>query len=115
MSDHSELFENIRKFIADNRTLLGAGASVELAGLDIHVKNLCEQVLSLPPEDSAQYAELLQELFNELNILSEDLLTKRDALAHEIRYLSSHKKANVAYKVADSKDATNVVEDEEGK
>jgi hypothetical protein len=40
------------------------------------------------------------------------LLIKKDALAHEIRYLSSHKKASVAYKTADAKgDLDDTTED----
>jgi|GEM_PF-1725646 len=103
-SDTKELFENIAKFMANNRSLLSKGAEVEIAGLDLQIQQLCAQVLELSAEESAKYADLLQTLFDDLTELGKDLEAGREALAHEIRYLSSHKKANVAYKTADATD-----------
>lgn len=97
-----DLFKNIELFVADSRALLGQGATVELAGLDEQVQNLCNQVLKLSQDDRLEYADLLQKLLGELTLLGEDMLKQKDAVANEIRYLSSHKKASVAYKVADA-------------
>lgn len=104
MNNSQELFEDIKNFVTDSRSLLGGGAVVELAGLDKQVQKLCAQVLELSPETREKYADLLQELLNELTSLGGDLVTQRDALQHEIRYLSSHKKANIAYKTVDASD-----------
>lgn len=103
MSEHQELFENISKFVSDSRTLLDKGAMVEMAGLDRQVQDLCARVLQLSDIEREKYADSLQGLLSELTILGKDLTEKREALAHEIRYLSSHKKASVAYKTADAK------------
>lgn len=99
-----DLFKHIETFVVDSRILLGQGASVELAGLDEKVQVLCNQVLQLSQDDRVEYAELLQKLLEELTLLGEDMLKQKDAIANEIRYLSSHKKASVAYKVADATD-----------
>ena len=103
MSAEKDLFENVTKFVEDSKTLLASGAEVEMAGLDKQVQNLCLQILGLSQDDRLKYADSLQFLLNELKSLGEDLVTQREALAHEIRYLSSHKKASVAYKTADAK------------
>ena len=102
MSNPESLFEDIKNFVTDSRSLLGDGAVVELAGLDNEVEKLCTLVLELSTETREKYADYLQELLTELTALGEDLVTKRDALQHEIRYLSSHKKANIAYKTVDA-------------
>lgn len=103
MSIQQELFGDVAKFVKNSRALLSEGADLELGGLDIQVQNLCAMVLQLSPEERNKHAGLLQELLCELKILGDDLLIRKEALAHEIRYLSSHKKASVAYKTADAK------------
>lgn len=103
MTEHQELFENISKFVSDSRTLFSSEAGVEMGGLDTQVQNLCSQILLLPENERGQYADLLQKLFAELTMLGDELLKKKELLLHEIRYLSSHKQASVAYKIADAK------------
>lgn len=98
------LFDEIARFVADSRSLLGEGAMMELAGLDERVRLLCEQVLTLSDDERAHYADLLADILGSLKTLGEDMKTQQDALVHEIRYLSSHKKANQAYKTADATD-----------
>lgn len=106
-----ELFDNIAKFVEDSRFLLKEGATAELAGMDKHVQKLCEAVLQVPASERDKYAELLQTLMDELVALEGELVTKRDALVHEISYLSSHKKANVAYKTVDASDRNSTKSD----
>jgi len=101
--EHEELFKNIAQFVLDSKNLLDKNAMVEMAGLDNQVQNLCAQVLELSDADKVKYAGSLQWLLNELNTLGKELTIKREAIANEIRYLSSHKKASVAYKTADAK------------
>ena len=103
MSIHQDLFNDIAKFIEDSRVLLAEGVELELDGLDRQVQTLCAKVLLLSPLEREKYADLLQELLGELKILGDDLLLRKEALTHEIRFLSSHKMANLAYKSADSK------------
>jgi hypothetical protein len=85
---------------------------VEMAGLDKQVQKLCAQVMELSEEDKIKYAGSLQWLLNELNVLGKELTIKREAIANEIRYLSSHKKASVAYKTADAK--AELIDSKEG-
>jgi len=105
--DTKELFENIKKFVDDSRNLLKQGANAEMAGMDKQVQELCAGVLQVSDDEREKYADLLQSLMDDLTALESDLVTKREALAHEIRYLSSHKKANVAYKTSDAVDGKN--------
>lgn len=103
MSNHQELFENIAKFISNSRNLLEQDAMVEMAGLDNQVQELCEKILNLSGEEQTKYADSLQHLLNELTLLGNDLTSKREEIASEMRDISNHKKANVAYKTADAK------------
>lgn len=103
MSEQQELFKNIAQFVADSKVLIDKGAMVEMAGMDKQVQMLCEKVMELSGEDRIKYADSLKGLMNELSILGKDLTIQRESLANEIRYLSSHKKASVAYKTADAK------------
>lgn len=106
------LFENVSKFVEDSRNLIANGSSIEMAGIDRQVQSLCSHILQLSVEEREKYADLLQTLLTELQALSEDLIKQREAMVHEIRYLSSHKKANIAYKTADGK--APLPADEEG-
>ncbi|MEZ5691550.1 MAG: hypothetical protein R3D71_07790 [Rickettsiales bacterium] len=99
----NNLFDEIKNFISDNRNLLAEGSTVKLAGMDKKVHSLCEQVLELSESDRQEYGELLDELLNDLKELSKDMTIQREAMANEIRYLSSHKQANIAYKNVDTK------------
>lgn len=111
--DTKELFENIAKFVDDSRNLLTQGANAELSGMDKKVQELCAGVLQVSDDEREKYADLLQSLMDDLTALESDLVTKREALAHEIRYLSSHKKANTAYKISDAVDGKNKKDDAE--
>ncbi len=93
-----ELFEDISRFIADGQKLLEQGALVELAGLDKHIQTLCDEVTRLSREDRIKYGERMQQLLNELQTLGDTMVKMRDTLAADIKALSSHKKANVAYR-----------------
>jgi hypothetical protein len=113
MTEKAEtLFKEIAQFVADSRHLLGEGATIELAGLDVRVRDLCEKVLTLSEEDRARYTHLLDGLLAELKQLGDDLKLQQEAVVNEIRYLSSHKKANIAYKTADATDGFKKNEDE---
>ena len=107
MNEQQELFDDIKKFVDDSRVLLAKGVEVEMAGLDRKVQNLCNRVMQLSDDERAKYVDILQTLLGELNQLGHDLAVQREAVLHEIRYLSSHKKASVAYKVADAKAPAN--------
>ncbi|MEQ1790628.1 MAG: hypothetical protein ABL857_09320 [Rickettsiales bacterium] len=103
MNTQQDLFDDVARFVKNSRFLLSEGADLELNGLDTQIQNLCDIVLQLSSGEREKYADLLSELLGELKILGDDLLTRKEALANEIRYLSSHKKASVAYKIADAK------------
>lgn len=99
-----QLFTDISQFVVESRELLKSGAMMELAGLDQRIAALCEQVLKLSQEDRLHYADKLQKLLAELKALGEEMVAQRDHMAEEIKAISAHKKANVAYKVSDSRD-----------
>ena len=98
------LFEDITQFVSQSKALLEQGAMLELNDLDEHVRLLCEQVLALTQEDRLRYADKLQVLLQDLKNLGTELAEKRDAVVTEIRSISNHHKANVAYKMADATD-----------
>jgi len=93
------LFNEISQFIAQSRRLLEAGAMMELVGLDKQVQILCDSVLKLSQGDRALYADRLQQLFDDLKNLGDEMAMQRDKLADEIRGVPSFQKAAVAYRV----------------
>jgi hypothetical protein len=99
-----KLFNDISQFVSESRAMLEQGALMELAGLDEHVKTLCDAVLHLSQSDRMIYADRLQQLLIELKELGEAMAKQRDAMAEEIRDLSSHQKASVAYRTAEASD-----------
>lgn len=99
-----KLFGEISEFITESRRLLHDGAVMELAGLDVRVARLCRAVLGLSQEERAFYAERMQVLFDELDVLGMDLGKHRDAVAEKIVALPDRKKAVNAYHTADAVD-----------
>jgi len=98
------LFKEIETFISDSRALLQSGAIVELSGLDERVRIMCEAVLELSQSDRLEHADRLQQLLWGLGDLGETMGHYRDAMAEEIRHLSHHQKANVAYRTTENID-----------
>lgn len=113
MTTTETLFDDIASFVKESQMLLEQGAFVELAGLDEQVKILCDAVLHLTQEDRIRHAGRLQELLGELKALGEALVTQRDRVGDEIQGLSQHKKASVAYRIADSRDGFGPKEEDE--
>lgn len=99
-----KLFDEISRFVSDSRELLDKGAVMELAGLDDHIKSLCEQVLQLKEPDRAAYAKKLEQLFAELTDLGDRLVKARDSVNDQLQQVTTHKKAMDAYRTADSRD-----------
>jgi len=106
------LFDGIMQFIAESRELLESGAVMELAGLDDQVRSLCDAVLQLSQEERVLYADRLQHVLADLQILGEAMVTQRDLVAEEIRSISHHKKAASAYRVAEASDGYKNEEDQ---
>ncbi|MDX1975858.1 MAG: hypothetical protein SFT92_09330 [Rickettsiales bacterium] len=106
MSQYSpdDLLNAIAQFIEESRVHIEQGAYTELSGLEDHVRTLCEAVMTLSQEERDHYSERLKFLFDELTLLGNVLVHKRDELNDQMKELSSHKKANIAYKVADASD-----------
>lgn len=98
------LFKQIEQFIAESRHLLDEGALVELEGLDNQVRHMCQTVLELTPQERAAHADRMQQLLWSLNDLGEAMSHYRDAMAEEIRHLTQHKRANVAYRTSENID-----------
>ena len=98
------IFNEITQFISDSRVLLESGAFVQLAGLDDHVKMLCEALVGLSQDERLQHADRLQQLLWSLNDLEGTMVHYRDAMAEQIRGLNTHQKANVAYRTVESID-----------
>lgn len=103
MNEPQKLFEDISSFIKNSRKSLGNGGNVDMAGMDAQVQNLCSRVLELSPDERIKYADALQELYDGLQALGNDMAAQKVEMAREIRHLSSHKKASVAYRTADAK------------
>ena len=106
-----KLFRDISQFIAESRAMLEAGAIMELAGLDDQVRMLCDAVLQLSQDERILYPDRLQELFNGLKLLGEEMEAQRDKLADEIRGVPQFKKASVAYRIVDASDGYKEEED----
>lgn len=98
------LFEQIEKFIAESRHLLAEGSLVELDGLDNQVRHMCQVVLELTQEERVKHADRMQQLLWSLGDLGEAMSHYREAMAEEIRHLSQHRRANVAYQTVENID-----------
>lgn len=105
------LFEEIDRFITDSRTLLAAGALIELEGLDERVRLLCANVLELSQDERLRHSDRLQQLLWNLGDLGETMAQYRDAMVDEVRHLSNHQKANVAYRTVENIDGYKKTED----
>jgi hypothetical protein len=99
------LFTKISSFVSESRELLKSDSMMDLQGLEARVQELCKLVLGLSQDDRIKYADKLQVLLGDIGKLGEEMASLRDVMANEIRSISKHKKANVAYKVADASDA----------
>lgn len=102
--DAQKLFDDIAQFVEQSRELLKSGAMMELAGLDERVLLLCEEVLLLSQEERVQYGDKLQQLLGDLKSLGEEMTAQRDRIGAELNALPQHKKATVAYRVAEESD-----------
>jgi hypothetical protein len=98
------LLTKISGFVSESRELLKSDSMMDMQGLEARVQDLCQLVLSLSQDDRVKYADKLQVLLGDIGKLGEEMASLRDAMADEIRSLSKHKKATVAYKVADATD-----------
>jgi len=99
-----DMFGDVARFIDESNALIGRGEFAQLAGLDDMVRTLCEEVLTLSPDQRVQYADRMQELMTALQQLGESMTQMRDEVSKDINALSSHQKANVAYRVAEASD-----------
>lgn len=109
-----KFFDDVSKFIAESRAIIERGDVVQLDGLDEEVARLCEAVLHLSQDERLKYADTLQRLLKDLNLLATELTTQRDTIAAQIHDLSDHRRANVAYKKADSADDFGKKSDSDG-
>lgn len=98
------LFNKITGFVTESRDLLKSGSMMDLQGLEARIQDLCQLVLGLSQDDRIKYADKLQVLLGDIGKLGEEMSSLRDVMAQEIRSISKHKKANVAYKVTDASD-----------
>ena len=103
MSDVEVLFDCVAKFVSDGNAALEAGGVPHLEDLDGHVKSLCETVLRLSQDQRLKYADRLQQLLLDLKALGDAMVARQELLADEVRYVSAHKKASVAYTTMDIK------------
>ena len=98
------LFDDIHGFVSQSAALLQKGEFVDLSGLDAQVAQLCEAVLQLTQEQRITHAARMQQVLGELQALGNAMTAIRDSMSEEIRGLSHHKKASVAYRSADTVD-----------
>ncbi len=92
------LFAEIAVYIKESHRLLEQGALLELNGMDEQVKVLCDEVMGLSDAQRVKYAERLQELFASLTMLEQVMRQARDAMSGDIRSISNHHHASVAYR-----------------
>ncbi len=99
-----KIFQDVERFISDSRKLLKEGAVMELSGLDKEVQRLCDAAMALSEKERATYAGKLQKLLGDLTGLGQELTEYKDSMADEIRKLSTHRQASVAYRKTDASD-----------
>lgn len=96
--DAQTLFDNIRLYIRDAHEICDRGEFIELSGLDMRVRELCDAIERLETEEAVAYAEDLQAVMDELGALQAIFQQKRDALGEELTGANKHQQAARAYK-----------------
>ncbi len=100
MSDLETLFIEAETIIIDSSAKLRIAEDFELAGLEQKIETLCNRVMLESPELQQTLVPRLTTILENLTMLGTGL---KQAMG-DVPAIPVHKAANVAYKVADSRD-----------
>jgi hypothetical protein len=100
MTQLAGFFTEMEKYIADSRKTLAEGKDLSLDGMDKRIAELCDKVWELMPEQRTLYEDRLRTLLENLNALGLEMKAQMEG----IKDIPQHRRANVAYKTADSRD-----------
>ena len=98
------MLHDVIEQVAHGQQKLSEGFVIDLSGMEREVEELCKAVLELSVQERENYAAGLEQLYQSLSQFGDDLTRARDEIRKQIQTISSHRKANVAYKTADSRD-----------
>lgn len=98
------MLQDVMGQLVHGQQTLEKGFVIDLSGMEREVEELCKAVLALPVQERENYAAGLEKLYRSLADFGDDLTKARDEIRRQIQTISSHRKANVAYKTADSRD-----------
>jgi len=92
-----ELLNEAEQFLSKCHDNLNEDKEVDLQGFEDKIKEFCDIITALPPEEAKQYEEVLKAMGESLTVLSGELTRKRDMVKNKIGGLDSQQKANKAY------------------
>lgn len=93
-------FTEMENYIATSRATVAAGEELSLIGLDENIGKLCDLIMELSQEEKMLYEDRLRELLESLNALGNEMRVAEG----DLKDISTHRNASVAYKTADSRD-----------
>lgn len=93
----TETLHDIETYIKEAQAIIASGEIVELGDLDQRVREMCEAVASMSPEDAATHKDDMLRLMSELERLQVSLVENRDKLQDELEGVQSHSVASNAY------------------
>lgn len=91
------LFEAVRDYVAYADAQVEKREEVDLTGLDIAIRALCEGVLQLPVSEAKAYNEKLSTLMQAIEVMQKKMVTLQAEIATTMKSLGAQKKAAKAY------------------
>lgn len=91
------LFDAIRDYVAYADAQVEKREEVDLTGLDIAIRALCEGVMELPVGEAKAYNEKLAVLMEEIEAMQQKMVTLQGEIATTMKSLGAQKKAAKAY------------------
>lgn len=96
--DPRRILNDIRTYIHDALEICERGEYIELSGLDTRVQEMCEAIGGMSREQAVEFADDLDIMMQQLEVLQRVFQERRDALGEELNGTSRHQQAAKAYK-----------------
>ena len=91
------LFKNISAYVAQVEAQVDARGEVDLSGLDVAVRALCDGVMQLPVGEAKEYNAKLKKLMEAIETMQAKMVKLQSEIATAMKGLGKQKKAHQAY------------------